>query len=94
MKKVVEQLTVTIPETTFDSLNDDSLVGIKWQKGNKSFISKAPNGLIIGAELSNPDYGGWSKKSVSDYVKSCVEEQQAEIFVFDNLISLLQWLQK
>lgn len=91
MKKVIihPEQTQTI---SIDSITNDSIVGIIWVEGDKSWIIETHigeyKGISVGEETT---LGLWTKKSKKAYCTDAIE-MKAEVFVFDTEAELVKWL--
>lgn len=87
MKKVIFKKRTE--EVYLSDLNDDSIIGIQWKTGVKTFVVNSNDGFVGCGKLST--LGSWEKDSKKEYVKTAIE-QKPEIFVFETEKELFKWL--
>jgi hypothetical protein len=92
MKKVVvvkqESDVIDLSQIT-----NDSIVGVKWRSGNKSFIIEVKRDEFACCEHKKLSFvNSWTTKTILEYVSSAINDQGAKCFVFDTFKELYQWL--
>ena len=90
MKKVITEVDRNV--VNIDDLNNKSIIGIEWRFNDKSFIVENKEGEFCGMNFKSLSLqGSWSAKSLHDYVTQAAE-QNPEIYEFDNVVELYNWL--
>ena len=87
MKKVVFNSN---PSTiNFEEINNESIVGIQWQRGVRTMVTKSQQGYI-GVSDDNA-YSAWSEPSKIAYIKRA-RISGCHVFVFENYSELFKWM--
>lgn len=87
MKKVVFNSN---PSTiNFEEINNDCIVGIQWNTGRRSMITKSQQGYI-GVSDDNA-YSAWGEPSKVSYIERAIKSD-CHVFVFENYSELFKWM--
>ena len=87
MKKVIFNSN---PSTiNFEEINNESIVGIQWQSGVRTMVTKSQQGYI---GVSNDNiYSVWDKPSKVSYIERA-RKSGCHVFVFENYSELFKWM--
>jgi hypothetical protein len=90
MKKVLLEKS---NEITINSLNDQSIVGVKWlSDGEKAWVTKSIDGFIIVGVGDKNIENCYKSESLRELIKLCCGSNNSEVFVFETRGELINWL--
>jgi hypothetical protein len=90
MKKVIAQQQEQV--INLENLNDNHIVGIKWNDNSKVKLVKTKEGFC-GVRISEVNLlFKLYTDSIQEYVKHTMRGDKVEVFVFDNTKELLDWM--
>jgi hypothetical protein len=87
MKKVVFEKSIST--INFEKITNESIVGIQWQNGRRTMVTKSQQGYI-GVSDDNV-YSAWGEPSKIDYIKRA-RKSGCHVFVFENHSELFKWM--
>lgn len=92
MRKLVERAK---KEVTIDEITNNSLVGIVWKEEGKSIVIHSKNGYTSMSRALNIS-SNWHKNSIKEYVEESltVSSGATEVFVFDSVGEMFDWMAK
>lgn len=92
MKKIIEKEEKDVIELS--QITNDSIVGIRWKNGEKSFISELFNDVFIGISVGELSLTSkWGENSKQAYVRRTISLGRA-CFIFETVKELREWLRE
>ena len=94
MKQVLKPQNIEF--STPDAITDDSIVGVQWRTGDKSYIIRQSNHTYVGiggeqGEEDKIEESYWTCDSKREYAEEALE-QNAKVFVFETYKELYKWM--
>jgi len=95
MKRIVIEQSETV---ALSEIDNNSIVGIQWESGDKCFIIDTPAGLCSVNNRTRPNiFNVWYAESAQEYVEKSLHQgnnTNSKAYVFDDQLELFEWMSK
>lgn len=95
MKRIVTKSEDTV---ALCNIEDSSIVGIEWQRGDRAMIISTADGFCALSNRHKPNlWNVWYAKSTREYIERALRQgnnTKSKAFVFDTPFELYEWMSK
>ena len=93
MKRLITRNEDTVP---LCNIEDSSIVGIQWERGDKAIIISSPDGFCALSNRHKPNlWNVWYAPSAREYIERALKQgnnTKSKAFVFDTTYELYEWM--